>query len=260
MLLFKGNNLKKNFISLLLVSFFSSSIFFYSNSIYIEKLRNFIYNSYTFFSQPGNLYKTIINTQKKNKNLSELLVQKSLLNSKLINYEIENKKLRLMLDFEESFKHLSLMPANIVNSNNYLSIESKIINVGKSDGIYKNLTIIDINGNLVGKIINVGNKNSQIQLLTDNNFSVSVKIGENISIGQFKPTYGRFGFIEGIIKTLNIKEGDILYTSGISEIYPPDIPVARVISNVKNKNKLFQDVGVEILTDINNLYYVFVIQ
>ena len=56
------------------------------------------------------------------------------------------------------------------------------------------------------------------------------------------------------------KECDILYTSGISEIYPPDIPVARVISNVKNKNKLFQDVGVEILTDINNLYYVFVIQ
>jgi rod shape-determining protein MreC len=260
MILSKGSNLKKNFISLLLVSFFSSCIFLYSDSLYIIKLQNFIYNSYTFFSQPGDFYETIINTQRKNKNLSELLVQQSLLNSKLINYEIENKKLRSMLSFEESFKHLSLMPANIVNSNNYLSIESKIINVGKLDGIYKNLTVIDITGNLVGKVINAGNKNSQIQLLTDNNFSVSVKVGENISIGQFRPTYGKFGFIEGIIKTLSIKEGDILYTSGISEIYPPDIPVAKVISNVKNKNKLFQDVGVEILTDVNNLYYVFVIQ
>ena len=86
------------------------------------------------------------------------------------------------------------------------------------------------------------------------------KIGQNISIGQFKSTYGNLGILERIIKTSDISEDDIVYTSGISAIYPPDIAVARVTNTNKKKNKLFQDVAVEVLTDINRLYYVFVIQ
>ena len=35
---------------------------------------------------------------------------------------------------------------------------------------------------------------------------------------------------------------------------------AKIIDNSKKKNKLFQDVAVKILTDVNHLYYVFVIQ
>ena len=89
---------------------------------------------------------------------------------------------------------------------------------------------------------------------------ISVKVSHNSSIAQYKPTYWNYGILEGVLKTLKIKKDDIIYTSGISEIYPSDIAVAKVISNTKKQNKLFQDVAVEILTDINNLYYVFVIQ
>ena len=62
------------------------------------------------------------------------------------------------------------------------------------------------------------------------------------------------------MKSLALSVGDIIYTSGISEIYPSDIPLAKVISNETKQNKLFQDVAVEILADVNNLYYVFIIQ
>ena len=89
-----------------------------------------------------------------------------------------------------------------------------------------------------GKIIEVGDRNSKIQLITDNNFSVSVKVGDNISIGQFRPTYYRFGVLDGIIKSLDIKEGNTVFTSGVSEIYPPDIPIAKIKSQIKKKNKL----------------------
>ena len=166
-----------------------------------------------------------------------------------------------MLEFKnESFKHLSLLPAKVVNSNLSSSIESVIINVGSEDGISNNLAIIDYNGYLVGKIIDIGKKNSKVQLISDNNYSVSIKIGQNISIGQFKSTYGNLGILEGIIKTSDIFVDDIVYTSGISTIYPSDIPGAKIINSNKKKNKLFQDVAVEILADINHLYYVFVIQ
>jgi len=257
---FRKFNFNKKILSLIITSFFSLFIFFKNDSFYTYKVSSFIYDIYSVFSNPSIWYKDILVIKKKNELLSKEILQLSLLNSKMINYEIENKKLREMLNFKESFKHLSLLPANVINSNFSFSNQTKIINVGTNDGVTKNLCVIDINGNLVGKIVDAGLNNSKVQLISDNNFAVSIKVGKNISIGQFIPKYGKYGYLEGIIKTLDFNPDDIVYTSGHSEIYPPDIPVAKIISNKKKKNKLFQDVGVEILTDINNLYYVFVIQ
>ena len=254
-------NFNKNILSLILTSFLSIIIFFSNESSSSDKIKGSFIDIYSVLSKPKLWYKDILLIKEENKFLSKKNVQLSLLNSKLINYEIENKRLRDMLEFKnESFKHLSLLPAKVINSNLSSSIESIIINVGSEDGISNNLAIIDYNGYLVGKIIDIGKKNSKVQLISDNNYSVSIKIGQNISIGQFKSTYGNLGILERIIKTSDISKDDIVYTSGISEIYPSDIAVARVTNTNKKKNKLFQDVAVEVLTDINRLYYVFVIQ
>ena len=58
---------------------------------------------------------------------------------------------------------------------------------------------------------------------------------------------------------MNLYKGEIAYTSGISDIYPSDIPVAKVISINKDNNTPFQDVVVEILANLENLNYVFII-
>ena len=60
--------------------------------------------------------------------------------------------------------------------------------------------------------------------------------------------------------TINVSVGDIVYTSGVSEIYPANLPVAKVIKVKKERDKPFQDVIVEILADFKNLNYVFVIK
>ena len=51
-------------------------------------------------------------------------------------------------------------------------------------------------------------------------------------------------------------EGEIAYTSGISEIYPPNIPVAKVVSIHLNDNNPFQHIVVELLGSIEKLDYV----
>ena len=60
-------------------------------------------------------------------------------------------------------------------------------------------------------------------------------------------------------KTTPLQKGDIAYTSGISEIYPPNIPVAQINTISKVENQPFQRVIVEILGSIYNLDFVFVI-
>ena len=73
------------------------------------------------------------------------------------------------------------------------------------------------------------------------------------------PTHGRFGILEGVRKTTPLLEGDIVYTSGISDIYPPNIPVARVVSITLDENNPFQHIVVELVGSVENLDYVFII-
>ena len=56
-----------------------------------------------------------------------------------------------------------------------------------------------------------------------------------------------------------LNEGEIAYTSGISEIYPPNIPVALVVSIQLDDNNPFQHIVVELVGSLGNLDYVFVI-
>ena len=79
-------------------------------------------------------------------------------------------------------------------------------------------------------------------------------------LSTFKPTHGKLGYLERVIKSVELNIGDVIYTSGVSKIYPSDLPVAKVKSIKNNPDKLFQDVIVEILADIDNLNYVFIIQ
>ena len=136
---------------------------------------------------------------------------------------------------------------------------SILIDVGASDDIMANYPVLDMNG-LLGKTIVVGNSASKVHLVSDKNFAVSVKVGNEMNRAIFKPDNGIKGFLEGVVKSVEIKEGDIIYTSGIGEIYPPDIPVCKVLSVTDDSDKPYLTVIVEILADLTNLNYVFVIQ
>jgi len=248
----------KDIIFFILAIILSLSIFFSNKSIYVQEIEKKIIDFIAFIYYPKYWYQDILLVKTKNELLNQRIVQLKLLNSKLENYRIENVELKEMLNFKESYNRLSLKPANKVN-HNYSSIFSIIINVGSSDKIFKNQAVLDMNG-LVGKTISVGKNGSKVQLITDKNFAVSVKIGKDMFLSTFKPMHGKLGYLEGVLKSLELHKEDIIYTSGVSEIYPSDLPVAKIISFKNNPDKLYQDVIVEILADIENLNYVFVIQ
>ena len=177
--------------------------------------------------------------------------------AKLDSYKFENIKLREMLGFKQS-KLWNLIPANVTNRSSS-SVRTIMIDVGANDSLYKESPVLDIYG-LIGKVRAVSNNTSQVQLINDKNFSVSVRIGSDQSLANFIPTVDKYGILQGIRKSMDLSEGEIAYTSGISEIYPANIPVAKVISINKDNNSPFQNVSVEILADLNNLNYIFIIQ
>ena len=93
----KKFSINKNFLTFILLSILSLNIFFYKDSIYTKKVESFVLDIYVFLSKPASLYNNILTIKEENKILSQELVQLSLMNSKLVNYESENRHLKEML-------------------------------------------------------------------------------------------------------------------------------------------------------------------
>ena len=227
------------------------------NSTQIQQLKFQLSSIASTIAYPVTWYNAVFTVREKNKLLKEQLVQFTLMNSELESYHQENRRLKEMLNFIDN-QPLNYLTANVVGYNFGLPTQSITIDIGSKEGIEKNLTVMDENG-LLGKTIKVGSHAALTQLITDKNFRVSVRIGQERALGLFIPTHGKYGLLEGVRKSMPLNEGEIAYTSGISEIYPPNIPVARVVSIQLDDNNPFQHIVVELVGSIENLDYVFII-
>tara|TARA_B100001123_G_scaffold430877_1_gene551508 strand:- start:393 stop:1166 length:774 start_codon:yes stop_codon:yes gene_type:complete len=247
----------KDLMILVVCLIISNSLFFYSSSHQVNNIKSHLTDLVSIITYPKTWYKDLLATKKENETLSLEVVQLKLLNNILINNQYENDRLRQLLDFKDA-SPWSLIPANVTKTIAE-SVQLIIIDIGKKKHVSKNLPVIDLSG-LIGKTHSVGERASQVQLITDKNFRVSIRIGQDRALGNFMPTLGNMGILQGVRKSVKVDKGDIAYTSGISDIYPQGIPVAKVVSVLDNINQDFKKIVVEILGDFNKLDYVYVIQ
>ena len=92
-------------------------------------------------------------------------------------------------------------------------------------------------------------------------FRVYVKHKDKNIFGQFSSIGGKYGIIESIPLTYrkSLHEGDIFITSHSSDIYPGDIPVAKIIKINDSKTHEL-NIKVEILVNLDQLRNVFIIK
>ena len=249
--------INKDVLALFLTLSLSASLLFTRTSTQIQHLKFQVAKIMSNIAYPLIWYQDVFTIREENNLLKEQLLQLTLLNSELESFRQENIRLKNMLDFKEN-QPLSFISAHVVNHKFGLLAQSITIDVGKQSGLVKNLTVMDQNG-LIGKTIEVGENAALVQLITDKNFRVSIRVGKESALGLFIPTHGKYGILEGVRKSMLLNEGEIAYTSGISEIYPPNIPVAKVLSVNRYDDQPFQHVVVELLGSINNFDFVFII-
>ena len=249
--------LHRDAIALCITLVLSLILLFSNKSTFIQALEADVIDGFLILTSPQRWYKDILSTKEQNSLLAQKIIKLQLLYSQSEHFRVENNHLRKMLNFS-SITPLSLLPANVTNRHSFM-LQSVIIDVGEKDNIKKNQPVIDMVG-LMGKTISVGDIATKVQLITDKNYRVSIRVGKEKSLGIFIPTHGKYGVLEGVRKSMNLSKGEIAYTSGISDIYPANIAVARVIDVNSNTDRPFQDVNVEILADFQNINYVFVVQ
>jgi len=249
--------LNRDTLTLFLCLTLSLIFYFSSSSPIVKSVKGEVSDFISIVTYPQSYYSDLMVIQEENLLLKKKLVQMSMLNSELVNFEHENSELKRLLNFYNE-QPWSLKVAKVVNDNYSYLMRTITINLGLDDGIDINLPVVDING-LVGKVEVVSDRASNVQLITDKNFIVSVRVGKDMSIGEFKATHKNLGIVYGVRKTADIKIGDIVYTSGVSTIYPDSVPVARVVNVIRKSENPFQNIEVEIMADLINFNHVFVV-
>ena len=133
----------------------------------------------------------------------------------------------------------------------YIFMDEITILKGSEQGITIGDVVMNQDG-YIGKIVTTEKNSSQVELLTNKNTELSVRIGN--SYGILKRENEEL-LVSDIISKETIEEGMTVYTSNYTDI-PGDIVVG-VVSEVK-KNALEQVLKVTPSVDFQNLNYVFV--
>ena len=106
--------------------------------------------------------------------------------------------------------------------------ESALVNVGERDGVADGSAAVDGLG-LVGRVSGVGERASRILLLTDFSSRIPVIVmprGRRAVMAGDGTGAPRLEFLD---HSEQIKPGDLVKTSGDGGVFPPNIPVGRVI-------------------------------
>ena len=231
-----------------------SKIFFIQESIYpfqysYYAISNFIYSTWNNYIKLHNA--AIENTKLKN--------EISLLKTQLLDYTEkteEIKSLKKFLDFYESYPH-KLVTADIISSPVVANFYSLRISKGYLDGLKIGMPVVSEDG-VVGKIIRTGLKFSDVQIITDINFSLDILIQRN-RVRAILSGSNEQDCIFYIHHNADIKIGDILITSGLAGTFPKGLPVGRVKKISYSLNNVSQIVHVEPFVEYQKVEKIFII-
>jgi len=156
----------------------------------------------------------------------------------------ENRQLRELLATRDRIAVRSVVADPLYEARDPYS-RRVVIDKGLQQGVTLGLPVIDARG-VIGQVTRVFPLSAEVTQLTDPTMSVPVQVQRTghraIAFGAASADHIELRFI-----TVNadLREGDLLVTSGLDSLYPPGMPVGRVIQVERGRTGNFASVRVE---------------
>lgn len=260
-------NFKVKFISslkavILILLFLTVVQFIFPQSFsFVEKFRNYIsvgFNSiFNFSTHNGRSCDELIEENKRLRNDLRNLVVDYVMLEKLVE---ENKELKENLKIYTE-NNGQVVVARIIGRQKINNNKFIVLNKGRSSGIDTGQPVIIDNNFLVGIISYVSSNTSYVSLINENSITLSAKILNAQSKVQ--------GVVQGmadlsiifdlIPKELDIKEGDLVVTSGLDLNIPPNLIIGQVDSVEDKPSDFFKTASIKPLALVDEYEYVSII-
>ncbi len=209
-----------------------------------------------------NLFKDkelVISENEKLKTENETLKYSLLESQKILD---ENDSLKQQLEIKKAFVHFKIKTSKIVYREHDNWTQTFKIDIGTNDGVKKDQAVVHTEG-LVGYISATSENESVVTTILDPSTSVSVNISTinepAILKGDLSLKSENKLSLTSIPLDAQISINDMLYTSGLGNMYSASIPVGKIVEIKKNKNDINRSAIVEPCVSIRTISEVGVV-
>lgn len=212
-----------------------------------------------FFQRQIDQVKSLRGMKERNEELQERVRQLEAEVFALRNYERENEWLREALDFRSEEEH-NLLVAEVIGRSPSNWESTIILNKGEVHGVTSGMAVVT-NVGIVGTVVTSSRHSSTVLLIID----------AQSAVGGLVQTSGDLVLVEGgqlsrdrlMAKPLSrdtvVEVGDVIITSGLSRIYPKNLPIGEVVAVESRQYDLSFAAEIRPYVDFNRLEYVLVV-
>jgi rod shape-determining protein MreC len=152
----------------------------------------------------------------------------------------ENQRLRELLRFTDTAP-LKTVAAPVIGDNLAPSALSRVIRIGagQAAGIRRGMAVVSAAG-AVGRVLQASPAFADVQLLVDPASAVAVRVQRSRARANVVGTgRDRRAKLEYALRSDDIEEGDTLVTSGTDGVFPPGLPVGKVVEVQRKTSATF---------------------
>jgi rod shape-determining protein MreC len=171
----------------------------------------------------------------------KLLAERQLLLARLQQFEAleeENGRLRAMLGSAAQVAD-KVLAAELIEVSTEPFTRKIMIARGNQDGVFVGQPVIDAHG-IMGQVTQVTGPVSRVTLITDASHAIPVLDNRSglrmLVFGTGDPDSLKIPYLTA---ASDIKEGDLLVSSGMGGTFPPGYPVAQVMKIINDPNEAF---------------------
>jgi len=184
----------------------------------------------------------------------KLLAERQVLNAKVQQFdalEEENARLRRMLGSAAQVADKAIA-AELIEVSSEPFTRKIVVAKGSRDGVYVGQSVIDAHG-IMGQVTQVASQVSRVTLITDAGHAIPVLDNRSglrmLVFGTGDPDTLKVPYLTS---ASDIKEGDLLVSSGMGGTFPPGYPVAHVSKIVNDPNEAFLAITAKPAAQLNH--------
>ncbi len=170
----------------------------------------------------------------------------------------ETNILSALVDFARANPQYSYRAAAVIGRDPSPFLRYVIINIGSNEGVLPGMPVVTDKG-LVGRVDAVVAEAARVQLVTDAGSAVNVRMQtSNVEAMLLGSITGDLT-LDMIPQDASMQVGDVVLTSGLGGVYPPNLLVGQVVSTRKLESELFQQASIQPNVEFNRLQFILII-
>lgn len=208
----------------------------------------------------------LFNTYKENENLKEKIDGYGELAIQNENQKKEIDSLKAELNLNETLASYEKVPATVITRSPDTWQDLLVVDKGSNDGIEPNMAVLSKKG-LVGRVIEVNANSSKVELLTSKNQNtnhfparISSANGDAFGLVKLYDEKEKAMVVTQLTGDMEIKEGDIVQTSGLGGNSPANLPIGIVQKVKPDSFGLDREVFVKPYAEMYGISYVTIVK